>query len=90
MNKKRDDNRVTNLEWVTSSQNGLHRARFGLYKNYGKRIKDGAKLTRLDVIDIKYYIIKGLTNSELAKKYKVTQSTISKIRNGQSWTNVLI
>lgn len=90
INKIRTDNRLENLEWVTQSQNELHKHRFHLYKNYGKRIKDGAKLSRLDVIDLKYDIIKGLSNQELAKKYKVTQSTISKIRNGQIWTNVVI
>jgi len=90
MNKKRDDNRVTNLEWVTKSQNGIHRARFKFYKEYARPKKNAAKLSRTDVMDIKLSLVKGLTVRQLAKKFRVTSSTIYKIKHGHSWSNVLI
>jgi len=44
------------------------------------------KLTEEQVIDIKTCVLSGI---ELAKKYGVTKSTISKIRNGHRWKDIM-
>lgn len=46
---------------------------------------NNAKLTRRDVDEIRALIISGETNVSVAKKYNVTHSMISRIRNGKSW-----
>lgn len=84
--KNKTNNHVSNLEWVTARHNSLHRSRFKLFKHYGKSIKDGKKLTRLQVVDFKLDLAKGLSNKELSKKYKVSISMVSKIRNGHCWS----
>ena len=46
LNGIKSDNRINNLEWVTSSQNKIHGFRIGLYKreNQGPKKRNGNKL----------------------------------------------
>jgi hypothetical protein len=72
------NNRLDNLCWGTPKENSQdrtkHKVSFGNYK-----------LKIFQVIEIKKSELKG---TELAKKYKVTPSTISKIRTGKNWGDV--
>lgn len=77
------DNRIENLEWVTSSENHLHAYRNGLRPvicggNHGR-----AKLTEAEVL----FILSRKDESHLclAKKYGVSRQHISRIRNGKAW-----
>lgn len=83
-NGKKIDNRVENLEWVTSSSNTQHSfnvlGRIGLRGN-----KNGcAKLTSAQVLDIwhKKHI---KTRKELAKMYNVTGTCIYNIHKQLTW-----
>jgi DNA-binding NarL/FixJ family response regulator len=80
-NKK--NNKASNLEWMTYSENTLHSFKTGLQKkifgdnNYITKIKDQ------DVFEIKKLISQGKTNKEIAKIYGVNPSQISRIKTGQ-------
>ena len=50
----------------------------------------GQRLTRFDVIDIKFRLKKGEGLSSIARDYKVSESTIYRIRNNTIWTHVII
>ena len=84
INAVTDDNNVENLEWCTRSENQQHCRRIGRGPNQRGARNGNAKLSEEDVI----YIRKHLPNkslSELARKFKVSVTTISYIRDGKSW-----
>ncbi len=76
-------NEVSNLEWVTSSENKRHRiAILGIIVNTRGENSGSAKLTRVDVLWIRKSKLKY---KELAKTYNVHPSQISRIRNNKRW-----
>lgn len=81
------NNRVSNLEWVTSRQNQLHSYRIGLRQpNQGEK-HGGAKLTKAQVMEI--IALDGkVPRSEVAKRYGVCRVTISRIQRKTVWTHL--
>lgn len=79
-NGNKADNRVENLEWVTSSENQRHATQNGLIKSREKNYL--AKLTDKQAEYIRENPDR-LNQPELAKKFGVTQTTISKIQLGK-------
>ncbi len=72
------DNRTENLEWVTRSENILHADRIGL-RQLGEN-HHLAKLSNSEILRIRS--LEGrYTQAALARRFKVTQSAISKIIN---------
>lgn len=77
------DNRIQNLEWVTSSYNSKHAYDNGLRTaNIG-----GAKLNKEQVVEIRK-LKDSMSCIEIAKKYNVTHSAISMILNRKTWKNI--
>lgn len=74
------NNAVTNLEWMTASENSLHaRVTLGQHKT----------LTSADVIAIREeYATKKTRQVELAGRYGVSQNQISLIVMGKGWTHI--
>ncbi len=71
-NKK--NNRVSNIEWSSRSENIKHAYETGLKKpNY-------AKLNEVLVMEIKAMINEGKTNVKISEIYNVSESTISNIK----------
>ncbi len=75
------NNMVDNLEWATGTEQNNHAFLLGL-----KKSTDHSKLTEKEVIEIH--------NSKespkyLAKKYKISESNISMIKNSKTWMNLL-
>lgn len=70
INGDKTDNRVENLEWVNRSENIKHRSKLGITN---KIISD-------DIIE---HILneKNMSQREMAKKYNVSQSFISLLKN---------
>ena len=84
----RKNNRVENLEWVTASQNVRHSIDvLGVQRARGER-SSLSKLTEIQVREIKRFLKEGLTQKEIAKRYDVTQRTISAIAIGLTWKHV--
>lgn len=48
------------------------------------------KLNDVKVLEIKKLLSKGESVAKISKTYKISQSTISKIKNGYTWTHVIL
>jgi len=95
------NNCICNLEYVTPSENVRHARDTGLTsigdKHYTKispeRIPRGSILNKghlveSDIVEIRRLRSNGGSTSEIAKLFKVTPATISKITLFQTWTHV--
>jgi hypothetical protein len=81
LNGDKQDNRVDNLQWVSSSDNSLHSYRTGLHKpSYGN-----SRLTKEDVFEIRCLKYYGLNNVVLASEYGVTPTAIGDIVKWRTW-----
>ena len=85
----KNDNRSSNLEWVTYSENEKHS-----FIVLGKDIK-GEKshrhvLKNEQVMEIKLRIKKGERNKDICIDYPVIDKTISDIRRGVRWSHIKI
>ncbi len=84
------NNDLSNLEWVTHSENHKHAYReLGRKPNIVPNQKGdqnfASKLKEYQVIEIRNSTLSGI---ELAKKYGVSRSLVSKIRNRKMWTHI--
>lgn len=79
INGNRKDNRVDNLRYGTRSEN-MH----DLYFQQGKVGR--GKLTMVDVQEIRMKLDSGAAGQSLAKKYGVSDSTISRIKRKESFS----
>jgi len=88
-NKK--NNNFLNLEYCTRSENILHAYKMGLACNKGENHPSN-KLTKKEVIEIKTSLLKPYhgINKDLAKKYGVDRTIISKIKREINWKHVTI
>lgn len=90
------DNRVENLEWVTRSENIIHRHKILGYKGYGEVYKyvlrgsdcHKSKLTKRKVLSIIKEYNNGSKKIELARKYGVSHTNIAKILNKKIWKHL--
>jgi hypothetical protein len=78
-NGVRDDNRFSNLEWMTTSENTLHKLHVLCRKH------PRAKLTEEDAKSIRTKIQSGTKRRNLALRYNVSLSTIHAVASGQNW-----
>ena len=99
-NGVKNDNRVSNLEWVTHSENHKHAFRTGIRKPSKTQIESAkarcgennatSKLKRKDVVNIKHlFSDKNLSNKEIGDMFGVSRSTIYSIRKGITWKHIL-
>lgn len=78
------DNKLSNLEWVTSSENLRHSFRELGRSHHGEN-NVAAKLTYSQVDEILKLLDSGLTQLEIAKQFGVSRATISAIKTGKAW-----
>lgn len=82
---------ISNLEWVTQSENMLHAFRIGLKKSVAGSKNGKAKLTDDDIRYIRNYYKKGshyFGLKALARKFNVSLTTISRIVKGKHYKNI--
>lgn len=79
LDSNRRNNDVSNLKWVTSSENNLHSYRMG--KNIPQRgeLHPRARLSHQDIVDIREFLKMGISYREIANKYNVSMSCIGQI-----------
>ncbi len=95
LDHNRQNNRASNLKWVTQRELNIHQQKSPHVKaakgsNKGKRNEESKhyKLTSTKVMLIKKRLNEGKTLAAIAKQFKVTAMQISRIKNGQNWSNV--
>jgi NUMOD4 motif len=80
----KDDNRASELEWATQSENEKHAHKFGLKNFNGER--HWSKLTQIEVDEIREkYSTGNYLQKKLAKEYNVLPQHISRIVNFKRW-----
>ena len=84
-NGVKSDNRITNLEYVTPSENDLHAVRMGL-KPIGER-HGMAKITEKQARGIKR-LLRSISVSEISKRMNITYSIVSAISYGRTWKHI--
>ncbi len=82
INGNKSDNRASNLEWVTRSENIKH-----AYDFLGK-ITPSQKLTNDEALDIRILAAFGATQRALASAFNVTHSTVGSIIRRESFLRV--
>lgn len=81
----KDDNALTNLEWVTGSENQTH----NVAMNPNRR-GVGHSSSRLSVENVRYIRLNpdSLSQTALAKKFGLHQSRISEIKTGRTYKDL--
>ena len=79
------NNVLTNLEYVTHAENVQHAFDTGLLSRRGEK-NSQSKLTERNVHEARRLLAKGVTQTEIAKKFGVNKTTICNIANRKSWT----
>lgn len=83
------NNHYSNLEWCTSGENIKHSHLLGLTRPKRGEKCNFAKLTKEDIIEIKKLYENGdLYQREIAEKFNVQQSAISRIINNKRWKHL--
>lgn len=81
------NNRVTNLQWVTSSENSLHAVRTGLRPSPHGVLSHRAKLNVAQVQRIRR-ASSAVSSPSMAREFGVTDKTIYQIRKGIGFKGV--
>lgn len=81
----RYENKITNLEWASGTEQNNHAYSIGL-KSAGEKC-NLSKLTEKEVLMIRS-LPKELTHTEIAKIYKVSVGSISMIRRNITWKHL--
>ena len=88
INGIKTDNRVENLEWVSSAENSKHAHENGLIIHPKGEKHFRTKFTEKQILKIIKLDKSGWMRKDIAKKYKVANSTISSILNGHNWNHL--
>jgi hypothetical protein len=86
------DNRTNNLEWCTHKENSQHAFKTELMIGLRGELNNSAKLTRLEVIDIRKRKANGepIINSYRYYGRKVAKITIKNIWDNKTWKHIKI
>lgn len=89
INYNKSDNNVSNLEWVTPSENVRHSYKFGNREPIRGEKQVNSKLKESDILEIrKKYNSGGYTHRGLAKDYNCCKTNIAFIVNNKHWTHI--
>lgn len=78
---KRDD-RSSELEWCTQSENEIHAHKIGLKNHKGEK-HPLAKLSNNDICEIREMANNGIKSRTIARLFKVSESHLSNIKNNK-------
>lgn len=81
------NNRIENLEYVTALENMRHARRTGLLNVVG--IKNGrSKIGPVDVREIRALYDQGTIQAEIALRFGIDQTQVSRIIRRESWSHI--
>jgi hypothetical protein len=84
------NNRASNLEWATQSENLAHAYSLGLRRAYrpaGEK-HHCARLTEADVLEIRSLSAQGRLRREIARQFGVSKGYITNITRRYSWAHI--
>ncbi|MDD2878719.1 MAG: NUMOD4 domain-containing protein [Acidiphilium sp.] len=81
----RKNNRVENLRWATAKENAQDMARHKT-STWGEK-STHAKLKGSDIKQIRE-LLKHKSQTDIAKKFSISQSTVSKIKRKETWEHL--
>ena len=87
LNGLKDDNRLSNLELCSHSENLVHAYRVlkrGLKDQQGEK-NENSKLTLSTVREIRKLLSDGLSGVAISKQFDISQATVSLIKSGKRW-----
>lgn len=83
------NNRSSNLEWVTNSQNSRHAFESGLRKGRKGSESEFSKIDENDVLQIILLIAKSnLTMKQIGERYGISKTAVMHINKGSTWSHV--
>lgn len=84
----KQNNHVSNLEWVSVGENQSHAYRIGLRVQSKGSSHGRSKLTESDIKSIREQRSRGVKITSLARRFNVSPSLISAIALKQIWTHL--
>ena len=91
---KKDNNHVSNLEWMTKEDTYNRYSEIPQYKNKQRksgtkvRKRGSSKLQKSDILYIKEKLAQGKTLRSLALRFNVSDMQIHRIKTGENWSEV--
>lgn len=86
----KNNNNISNLEWVLPKENVNRAINLGLRNTWSGQNNPNAKLTDNQVIDIVNMIINKATDEDILRKYpNINKNIISDIIYGNTWNNIV-
>ena len=79
----KNDNKLSNLELVTKSENVKHS--FDVLRRIPMRGEKNSKLKEKQVLEIRKMLEKGLNQEYIAKIFRISRESISAIKNNRNW-----
>lgn len=83
----KQNNNVSNLEWVTSKENKTHAWRKGLYKDIGE-VHFSSNLSNEQVHEMCRMMQEGFRNKEISEYFNLHKDRVSEIRSGNKWGHI--
>jgi len=83
----RKNNYFENLKWVNAKEcfENADRLNPKLHKMFRKNNSSAAKITRQDADEIRVMIAEGVLQSVIAKKFKISEMQITRIKRYENW-----
>ena len=78
------NNHISNLEWVTHSENTVHKFNMGYRANEMEKCWN-AKIDEIQILCIRKCIADGLSKKDLAEYFKIKKMTINRFLSGEHW-----
>ncbi|MBN8835108.1 MAG: hypothetical protein ABS68_10040 [Niastella sp. SCN 39-18] len=95
LNHNKQDNRVTNLKWMTLAENYEHQKKSPLVikdkilrRTRERDLTNTAKLSVNDVKKLKKLLKKPGSLAPLANRFNITETQVLRIKRGENWKNI--
>lgn len=79
------NNKLSNLELSTASENGTHAYEYNLNTGTRGQLNGNARFKNSEILEIRKLHKNGISGAELTRIYKVSSNTISRIINNKSY-----